>query len=108
MLDGVTFTTGDMLITTLLLIGGWFMGPPAAAPRTSQNGGGIVIAIRDLAGELRLTVPSVTYHCRSRGIETCRRLPEGARGGQMLAFVTDADADAIRLHYADRLSDRSG
>ena len=65
-------------------------------------------AVRDLAAELKLTVPSVAYFCRSRGISTCRRLPEGATGGQMLAFVLDADADTIRQHYADRLAPRSG
>ena len=65
-------------------------------------------AVRDLASELRLTVPSVTYHCRSRGIEYVRRLPEGATGGQCIAFVSDEDAGRIRDHYRDRLADRSG
>ena len=64
--------------------------------------------IRALAVELRLTVPSVTHHCRSRGIETVRRLPEGATGGQMVAHVVDKDADRIRDHYADRLLSRTG
>ena len=65
-------------------------------------------AVRDLAAELKLTNVSVRQHCRTHGIETCRRLPDGARGGQMIAFVTDADADRIRARYADRLADRSG
>ena len=64
--------------------------------------------IRALAVELRLTVPSVTYHCRSRGIETHRRLPEGATGGQMVAHVADRDARRIRAHYRDRLMTRTG
>ena len=64
--------------------------------------------VRELAGELRLSDVSIRYHCRTRGIETFRRLPEGANGGQMLAFVTDAAATRIREHYADRLADRSG
>lgn len=65
-------------------------------------------AIRDLARELRLTNVSLRTHCRRVGIETCRRLPEGADGGQCIAFVVDPDADRIRQHYADRLADRSG
>ncbi len=64
----------------------------------------MMTAIRDLARELRLTIPSVTYHCRMRGIEYVRRLPEGATGGQCIAFVTDDDACAIRAHYAHRLA----
>ena len=39
--------------------------------------------VRDLADELRLSNVSIRYHCRTRGIETFRRLPDGARGGQM-------------------------
>ena len=65
-------------------------------------------AIRDLARELRLSVPSVTYHCRTREIGYVRRLPEGATGGQCIAFVADDDAGAIRKHYADRLASRDG
>ena len=64
--------------------------------------------VRDLADELRLSNVSVRYHCRTRGIETFRRLPEGADRGQCIAFVSDDDADRIRQHYADRLADRSG
>ena len=64
--------------------------------------------VRDLADELRLSNVSVRYHCRTRGIETLRRLPDGARGGQMIAFVSDDDAERIREHYRDRLADRSG
>ena len=50
--------------------------------------------IRDLARELKLTGVSVREHCRTRGIAMHRRLPEGARGGQMIAFVTDKDCEA--------------
>ena len=59
--------------------------------------------IKTLARELKLTTVSLTTHCRSREIVTHRRLPAGARGGQMLAHVNDSDARAIRKHYADRL-----
>ena len=65
-------------------------------------------AVRDLAAELKLTNVSVRHHCRRAGIDTHRRLPDGARGGQCIAFVTDEDAQRIRAHYADRLADRSG
>ena len=64
-------------------------------------------SVRDLAAELKLTNVSVRVHCRTRGIATCRRLPEGARGGQMIAFVTAKDAKRIREHYRDRLAGRS-
>ena len=64
--------------------------------------------IRALACELRLTVPSVTYQCRRQGIETHRRLPKGATGGQMVAHVADRDARRIRDHYRDRLMTRTG
>ena len=64
--------------------------------------------VRTLARELMLTKVSVATHCRSRGIPTYRRLPAGARGGQMQAHVTDSDAQRIREHYADRLADRNG
>ena len=60
--------------------------------------------IRDLARELKLTGVSVREHCRTRGIAMHRRLPEGTRGGQMIAFVTDKDAKRI---YRDRLASRS-
>ena len=63
--------------------------------------------IRDLTRELKLTGVSVREHCRTRGIAMHRRLPEGARGGQMIAFVTDKDAKRIREHYRDRLASRS-
>ena len=59
--------------------------------------------IRDLARELKLTDVSVRTHCRTRDIDTVRRLPRGASGGQMTAHVSDEDADRIRAHYADRL-----
>lgn len=65
-------------------------------------------AIRDLADELRLTNVSVRMHCRTRGIETCRRLPDGASGGQCIAFVSDEDAQHIRTHYAHRIAGRDG
>lgn len=65
-------------------------------------------AIRDLAVELLLTGVSVSTHCRRAGIETHRRLPDGSRGGQMISFVSDDDATAIRAHYAHRLADRNG
>ena len=68
----------------------------------------MMTAIRDLARELRLSVPSVTYHCRMRGIEYVRRLPEGADGGQCIAFVVDSDAQAIRQHYQHRIASRDG
>ena len=60
--------------------------------------------VRDLAAKLKLTNVSIREHCRTRGIATCRRLPEGARGGQMIAFVSDDDAEHIREHYRDRLA----
>ena len=65
-------------------------------------------AIRDLARELMLTKVSVSTHCQTRGIATYRRLPEGARGGQMIAHVQDRDAKRIREYYRDRLAGRRG
>lgn len=65
-------------------------------------------AIKALAAELLLTTVSVAYHCRRNGIETVRRLPAGAVGGQMCAHVADDDAEAIRQHYADRVRSREG
>lgn len=67
-----------------------------------------MIAIRDLARELLLTKVSVATHCATRGIATHRRLPEGARGGHMVAHVQDRDAKRIRAFYADRLAGRRG
>ena len=65
-------------------------------------------AIKTLAAELLLTMVSVAYHCRRNGIETVRRLPENAVGGQMCAHVRDEDAAAIRQHYRDRVRSREG
>ena len=65
-------------------------------------------AIRDLAHELLLTGVSVRTHCRRVGIGTHRRLPEGSRSGQCIAFVSDDDAARIREFYAHRLADRAG
>lgn len=65
-------------------------------------------AIRDLARELMLTKVSVSTHCQTRGIDTYRRLPDGARGGQMIAFVSDESAARIRENYAERLADLDG
>ena len=62
-------------------------------------------AIRNLAKELRLHRVSVREFCRSRDIPMQRRLPKGARGGQLEAHVTEQDAQRIREHYADRLVD---
>ena len=67
-----------------------------------------MIAVRDLATELLLTGVSVRHYCQRAGIETCRRLPEGSRSGQMIAHVVDDAAARIRLHYAARLEDRTG
>ena len=64
-------------------------------------------AIRDLARELRLHRVSIVEHCRTRGIPTYRRLPEGADGGQLIAHVEEADAQRIRVHYRDRIASRS-
>ena len=63
--------------------------------------------VRDLAQELRLHRVSVREFCRSRGITMHRRLPKGARGGQLEAHVNNQDARRIREHYRDRLADRS-
>ena len=63
--------------------------------------------IRDLAQELRLHRVSVREFCRSRDIPMHRRLPKGARGGQLEAHVTDTDAKRIREHYRARLASRS-
>ena len=65
-------------------------------------------AVRDLAVELLLTDVSVRTHCRRVGIATQRRLPEGQRTGQCVAFVSDDDATRIRDHYSHRLADRTG
>lgn len=65
-------------------------------------------AIKALAAELNLCTVSVAYHCKRRGIETVRRLPKGARSGQMCAHVRDEDAAAIRQHYRDRVRSREG
>ena len=65
-------------------------------------------AVQDLADELLLSNVSIRYHCRRQGIDTHRRLPEGQLTGHMRAYVADEAADAIRLHYADRLADRTG
>ena len=67
-----------------------------------------MIAVRELAAELKLTEVSVRQHCRTRGIETFCRLPEGQRGGQMRAFVDDDGAAALREYYADRVRSREG
>ena len=67
-----------------------------------------MISVKALAVECKLHVVSLAAHCRAHGITTFRRLPVGARGGQMLAHVKDSDARRIRKHYADRLADRSG
>ena len=64
--------------------------------------------IKTLAQELKLTTVSLTTHCRSREIVTHRRLPAGARGGQMTAHVSDKDARGIRDHYRDRLASLRG
>ena len=64
--------------------------------------------IKALAQELKLTTVSLSIHCRSREIVTHRRLPAGARGGQMVAHVTDKDAKVIRDHYKDRLASLRG
>ena len=64
--------------------------------------------VRGLAAELLLTDVSVRTHCRRVGIDTHRRLPEGQRTGPLRAYVADDAADTIRLHYADRLADRTG
>ena len=60
-------------------------------------------SVKALAAELKLHVVSLASHCRTHDITTVRRLPAGARGGQMLAHLTDKDARAVRLHYVDRL-----
>lgn len=65
-------------------------------------------AIKDLATELRLHRVSIAEYCRNHGIETFRRLPAGASGGQMAAHVGDDDADRIRAHYAARLAGLNG
>ena len=65
-------------------------------------------ACRDLARELLLTDVSVRHYCQRAGIGTQRRLPEGASGGQCVAFVSDSDAEKIREHYSHRLADRTG
>ena len=62
-----------------------------------------VISIQALAAELKLHVVSVREHCRTRGIPLHRRLPAGARGGQLQSHIAAADARAVRDHYADRL-----
>ena len=62
-----------------------------------------MISVKALAADLKLHVVSLSAHCRTHGITTYRRLPAGARGGQMLAHVKDSDARRIRNHYADRL-----
>ena len=59
--------------------------------------------VKALAAELKLHVVSLAAHCRTHGITTVRRLPAGARGGQMLAHVNDSDARRIRKHYRDRI-----
>ena len=83
-------------------------GGCARGARHRAEGGDGMIAVRDLASELKLTTVSVRYHCRTRDIECVRRLPEGARGGQMLMFVADADAARIREHYSARLASLDG
>ena len=62
-----------------------------------------MISIKALAADLKLHVVSLAAHCRTHGITTFRRLPAGARGGQMQAHLKDSDARAVRAHYADRL-----
>lgn len=62
-----------------------------------------VISIQALAADLKLHQVSVREHCKTRGIPMHRRLPAGARGGQLQGHVTAADARRIRDHYADRL-----
>ena len=63
-----------------------------------------MVSVRDLARELKMHKVSLSEHCRTRGIPTVRRLPDGATGGQMQAHVTESDATRIRAHYADRLA----
>ena len=77
-------------------------------PRAMAAGDELMTEVRALAAELRLTVPSITYQCRRQGIETHRRLPKGAGGGQCVSFVADRDAKRIRDHYRDRLMTRTG
>ena len=67
-----------------------------------------MIAVKDLARELRLHRVSIAEHCRNRGIETFRRLPEGATGGQLIAHLSDEDAGRIRENYRDRVAKRRG
>ena len=63
-----------------------------------------MIPIRALAAELRLHRVSIAEHCRNHGVPTVRRLPDGASGGQLIAHVTETDAEKIRAHYSDRLA----
>ena len=68
---------------------------------------GSMVPIRDLARQLRLHRVSIAEHCRTRGIPTYRRLPLGTDGGQLIAHVTEDDAQRIRAHYRDRLASRN-
>ena len=74
--------------------GGRRHGPRQGGRARRAHGVGSMTAVRDLADELKLTNVSVRHHCRRGGIDTHRRLPDGARGGQCIAFVTDEDAAA--------------
>ena len=67
-----------------------------------------MVSLKALGRELKLTVVSLAYHCRRNQIETFRRLPEHAIGGQMCAHVVDRDAQKIRDHYAARLESLNG
>ena len=68
-----------------------------------------MIAIRDLAVELRFTsTGSIRAWCDRQGIERVRRLPEGADHGQTVGFVSDSNATLIRAHYEYRTADRTG
>ena len=83
-------------------------GSRARGRTRGTHGGRRMTTVKALATELKLTTVSVATHCRSRGIQTFRRLPDGANSGQMQAHVKNDDARQVRRHYADRLADRSG
>ena len=63
-----------------------------------------MVALRELAHELHLTLQSMRYHAKTRGLSIHMRLPRGCRSGQMIGHVTDDDADRVRQHYSDRLA----
>ena len=83
-------------------------GSRARGRTLRTNGNRHMTPLRKLAIELKLTTVSVAAHCRSRGIQTFRRLPDGANSGQMQAHLKNDDARQVRRHYSDRLADRSG